>query len=75
MYYELTPAHGRDYSSVAEVRAAFLAGKDFVGDYQLRFSLVNIDDFKPGDKVNLRFHKNRRVYPFAVPERTATASQ
>lgn len=70
MYYSLTPAYGRDYKSAKEVKAAFDSGKDFVGDIQLRFALVNNADFTPGDTVNLRYNKNRFVVPYKV---TATA--
>jgi hypothetical protein len=73
MYYELSPAYGRDYKTAKEVKAAFEAGKDFVGDYNLRFALCSIRDFKPGDTVNLRYKKNRSVVPYKVTAKTATA--
>lgn len=66
MYYSLTPAYGRDYKSAKEVKAAFDSGKDFVGDIQLHFALVNNADFTPGDTVNLRYSKNRFVVPYKV---------
>lgn len=59
--YELAPAYGRDYKSKAEVEAAFRAGKDFEGDYQLGFKPVGIQDFAPGATVMLRYKGNRSV--------------
>jgi hypothetical protein len=61
MYYELTPAYGRDYKNKAEATAAFEANKDFLGDYNLGFSLVNKEQLPPGSKVNLRYRGNRSV--------------
>ena len=58
MTYELTPAYGRDYKNKADVTAAFEAGKDFIGDYQLRFQLCNKSDIASGAKVILRYRKN-----------------
>lgn len=61
IYYELTPAYGRDYKTKAEVTAAWTDGKDFIGDYQLGFALVNREDIPKPCMVNLRYHKNRKV--------------
>jgi hypothetical protein len=61
MYYELTPAYGRDYKSNAEVVAAFNEGRDFEGDYQLGFKLVNKKQLPKGSTVNLRYKQNRNV--------------
>ncbi len=61
MYYELEPAYGRDYKNKAEVEKAFRDGKDFNGDFQMRFKLCGIADFKPGDYVNLRYSRNTKV--------------
>ena len=60
-YFELAPAYGRDYKNKAEVEAAFRAGKDFEGDYQLGFKPVGIKDFEPGTVVNLRYSGCRKV--------------
>ena len=60
-YYELTPAYGRDYKSAAEVKAAFLAGKDFEGDYQMGFQLCSIRDIPPGSIANLRYKRNTMI--------------
>jgi hypothetical protein len=59
--FELQPAYGRDYKSKAAVEAAFWEGKDFLGDYQLGFKPVGIQDFAPGSKVMLRYGGLRRV--------------
>lgn len=59
-YYELSPAYGRDYKSKAEVTAAWIADKDFDGDYQLGFMKVNRTDLNQSGKpytVNLRYRK------------------
>ena len=63
----LTPAYGRDYKSAADTVAAFDAGKDFVlasvfhgGGY------VSRRDFKPGDRVCLRYSKLRKVAVYTV---------
>lgn len=66
MYYELTPAYGRDYPKKADAIAAFEQGKDFKGDYQMGFSLCNIQDFKPGDTVILRYKGNRQATTYKI---------
>lgn len=62
-YFELSPAYGRDYKKAADVKADFLAGKDFDGDYQLGFKLCNkqdLDQFKPYT-ANLRYKKLTQI--------------
>ena len=61
MFYELTPAYGRDYKTKAEVIAAFNAEKDFEGDYQLGFNLVNKQQLPKGATVFLRYKRNTMV--------------
>jgi len=61
MYYELTPAYGRDYKTKAEVIAAWEEGKDFEGDYSLGFMKVNKADIPKPCTVNLRYKGNRSV--------------
>ena len=61
MYYELVPAYGRDYKSKAEVIAAWNAGKDFEGDYQLGFKPVNREDIPKPCTVNLRYKRNTQI--------------
>ena len=60
-YFELSPAYGRDYKSAAQVKADFDANKDFMGDYQLGFSLVNKAQLPIGCTVLLRYNRNRSV--------------
>jgi len=60
-YYELTPAYGRDYRTKAEVVAAWEEGKDFEGDFNLKFQLVNKEDIPKPCTVNLRYKGNRNV--------------
>jgi hypothetical protein len=67
MSYELTPAYGRDYTKKADVLLAFQQGKDFHGDYQMGFALCNIQDFKPGETVLLRYKGNRQVTSYKIP--------
>lgn len=61
MYYELTPAYGRDYSKKADVITAFNEGKDFEGDYQLGFKVVNKSQLPKGATAVLRYKKNTRI--------------
>ncbi len=67
MYYELTPAYGRDYKSKTEVMAAWYTGKNFQGDYQLGFKPVNLEDIPKPCTVNLRYKGNRSVAVVKVP--------
>jgi hypothetical protein len=66
MFYELTPAYGRDYKSAKEVKAAFESGKDFLGDYQLDFALVNKAQLPVGSTVLLRYKRNTQVTTLKV---------
>lgn len=66
MFYELTPAYGRDYKNKAEVTNAFKEGKDFSGDYQMNFAYCSIRDFKPGDTVLLRYKRNTQVTSYKI---------
>jgi hypothetical protein len=63
MWFELEPAYGRDYKTKKEVTDAFLAGKDFSGDYQLGFKPVNIADIPKPCTVQLRYARKMK---FAV---------
>ncbi len=60
-YFELQPAYGRDYKSAKDVKADFDNNKDFQGDYQLGFSLVNKEQLPVGSTVLLRYKQNRAV--------------
>ena len=71
MYYELTPAYGRDYKTKVEVLAAWDAGKDFEGDHQLGFKLVNKADLAkhdPNARPMLRYKSGRQVVAVPVPK-------
>ena len=72
MYYELTPAYGRDYKTAAAVKAAFEAGKDFTGDYQLGFALVNKPQIAIGSTVNLRYKGGRNLAVVKVAHHNLT---
>jgi hypothetical protein len=61
MYFELSPAYGRDFKNAKEVKTAFEDGIDFAGDYQLGFKLVNRAQLPKGATVNLRYDKMRKV--------------
>lgn len=65
-YYSLEPAYGVDYKTKDEAIAGFLAGKDWIGDMQLGFQYCNVEDFRPGDTVNLRYGKLRKVAVYQV---------
>ena len=78
MIYELSPAYGRDYKSANEVKQAFLTGKDFEGDYSLRFMLVNVNDIPKPCTVQLRYKRQTMVTTLEIkagqvaqPESTA----
>ena len=66
--YELQPAYGRDYKTMAEVREAFASGKDFIGDYQMGFSYMSVRDLQPGDTALLRYRKNTMVASLKVTQ-------
>jgi hypothetical protein len=66
MYIELSPAYGRDYKSAKEVKAAFDAHKDFMGDYSMGFRLVNKPQIPMGATVLLRYKGNRSVVSHKV---------
>ncbi len=60
-FYELQPAYGRDYKSAKDVKTAFNEGRDFDGDHQLGFKLVNKSDLPKGCTVLLRYQRNTKV--------------
>jgi hypothetical protein len=65
-YFELQPAYGRDYKTVAEVTEAWQAGADFAGDYQLGFKPVNKNDIPKPCTVLLRYKRNTKVTSLKV---------
>ena len=68
MFYELSPAYGRDYKSAKDVIEAFNKGKDFVGDYNLDFRYCSKRDIPAGSTVMLRYKANRQVTSVKVKE-------
>jgi hypothetical protein len=71
MWFELEPAYGRDYKTKKEVTDAFLAGKDFSGDYQLGFKPVNIQDIPKPCTVQLRYARKEKFAVLKVSAGTA----
>ena len=70
-YITLTPAYGHDYASVAQVKEAFNAGKDFVlQDVTSPYfgKVCNVLDFKAGTKVRIRYRKLASVAIIEVPD-------
>ena len=60
-YYSLTPAYGRDYRTAKEAKEAFNSGKDFEGDYNCNFQLVNKEQLTRPCTVNIRFAKQAKI--------------
>jgi hypothetical protein len=60
MYFDLTPAYGRNYKTKAEVIAAWETNLDFEGDYSLGFKPVNREDIPKPCTVRLRYQQNRK---------------
>lgn len=60
-YYELQPAYGRGYKSAKEVKQAWEENKDFMGDYQLSFKLVNKQSIPKPCTVLLRYKRLTQV--------------
>ena len=61
--FPLTPAYGRDYKSKSAIKEAFQSGVDFQtvsGQY------CSIRDFKPGDRIELRYALKTRVISIIV---------
>ncbi len=73
-YYELQPAYGRDYKNGKAAIADFVSGKDWMGDYQMGFAYCSIRDFKPGDTVDLRYSRLKKVIPLKVSEKMTEAA-
>jgi hypothetical protein len=66
MYYELTPAYGRDYKNAAAVKADWESDKDFKGDFQLGFATVNRADIPKPCTVILRYDRDRKLTTIKV---------
>jgi hypothetical protein len=61
--FPLTPAYGRDYSSLAELKKDFLAGKDFVCADGRGCSVC---DFKKGAMISVRYAAQRKAASFKL---------
>jgi hypothetical protein len=66
MYFELEPAYGRDYKTAKETKQAWLDGKNFLGDFQLGFKPVNINDIPKPSTVILRFKQKTKFVSVPV---------
>ena len=64
----LTPAYGREYKSAKEVKADFVAGKDFVLNTFQGSTYCSIADCQTGSTLVFRFGGNRKVCSFKVPK-------
>src|SRR5262245_1748373 len=61
-HFTLTPAYGRDYTSKADVIAAFESGMDFVdASWDASGTYVNRPQIPDGALVNLRYHRLAKV--------------
>jgi hypothetical protein len=67
--FTAVPAYGRDYRSAKAVRADWAAGKDFLLIGVAGRGYVNKDDAPEGAVINIRYDRQRRVYPLEVPMR------
>jgi hypothetical protein len=56
----LTPAYGRDYPNVKQLKADWAAGKDFIYHEMLKECYVNIKDCPPGFH-QFRYGRNMKV--------------
>lgn len=57
----ITPAYGRDYTSIKAVQADFDAGKDFVYQSFDGSGYVGKADFEVGARIQARYGKLRKV--------------
>jgi hypothetical protein len=58
-YGVCTPAYGRDYTSAAKAKAGFLSGVDWILNNQMTTTPCSVRDFKPGQRVQIRYKFNR----------------
>lgn len=64
----ITPAYGRDYTSLKALTADFLAGKDFVYQSFDGSGYVSRSDFAVGARIQARYGKLRKVGMVVVPQ-------
>lgn len=65
----LIPGYGRDYKSKSAVMADWNANKDFIISDHFDPSdgkLINKPQVKPGTRVNIRYHEQRKVLTFVA---------
>ena len=68
-YKTLTPAYGRDYTRLADVKEDLVSGRDFIfNDITSPWDgkPINIDQFAKGVKVRIRYNKNRQIGVFTI---------
>jgi hypothetical protein len=58
-FSELTPAYGRSYTRSQDVRADFLAGRDFT--LAATGQKTSLRDVTPGTQIMLRYRRNQSV--------------
>jgi len=63
-YRTLTPAYGRDYKSIKEVKADFDANKDFI--LQPEGCYINKEQIAKDIVVNIRYKKLTMIAPIRV---------
>jgi len=56
MWYVISPAYGRSYTSGKAAIADFTAGKDFIHQPSGRY--ISIQDFAKGDQAEIRYGKD-----------------
>jgi hypothetical protein len=63
-YFVVSPAYGQDYSNRVQALEAWRTGKDFVHESAAALGggrYCSIRDFKPGDKIEIRYRKRRQA--------------
>jgi hypothetical protein len=65
----LSPAYGRDYTKVADVLEAFLAGKDFILESLEGGTYANLEDLQRTQQreVKIYYSKKRKCCIVKVP--------
>lgn len=66
MFMSAVPAYGRDYKNQREVVQAWNEGKDFLAQDLYGSGYINKDSVEKGTTVNIRYAKQRKVFPIKV---------
>lgn len=66
MFMSAVPAYGRDYKNQREVVQAWNEGKDFLIQGMFKSGYINKDDAPKGATINIRYAKQRKVFPIKV---------